>query len=53
MIFSFTSSAIRSISLDLFTWYGISVTMIACASAGNVLHAPHLARIRKRPRPVL
>src|SRR5881296_618176 len=26
---SFTSSAMRSTSRDLFTWYGISVTMIA------------------------
>ena len=26
---SFTSSAMRSISRALFTWYGISVTMIA------------------------
>ena len=42
----------RSMSFDLFTWYGISVTMIACFSLVRVSMAA-LARIMKRPRPVL
>ena len=49
--FSCTNRAVRSITLDLLTWYGISVITICCLSRpGRSMAA--LARIVKEPRPV-
>ncbi len=53
MRFSRTSSAIFSISRALFTWYGISLTMIAWRSPPRlVVSMPARARIWMMPRPV-
>ena len=46
-----TASAMRSMSFDLLTWYGISVTIIACRP-GRTSSSNILARITTRPRPV-
>ena len=51
IFFSFTKSAVRLIISALFTWYGISVTMID--SLPSTSSKPTLARITTRPRPVL
>ncbi len=47
-----TTLAIFSISVDLLTWYGISVTISASRSPRSVSSCI-LARMRTRPRPVL
>ena len=51
ILLSFTSSAIFSISLALFTWYGISVTTIRCLFSFTSCISVR-ARIIIRPRPV-
>ena len=50
--FSFTSSAIFSISRALLTWYGISVTAIASRPVDSLTSISARARMRTRPRPV-
>ena len=50
--FSFTSSAIFSISRALFTWYGSSVTTIASRPLLVDSRSRPCARMRTRPRPV-
>ena len=52
IVFSRTSSPIRSSSCALFTWYGISVTII-CSRSRVVVCTSALARIITEPRPVL
>ena len=51
MRFSRTSSAIRSISAALLTWYGISVTISASRSLRSSSTAT-FARMMIEPRPV-
>ena len=50
--FSLTSSAMRSSSTRLFTWYGSSSTMIAEREPRSISSKCVFARIRTRPRPV-
>ena len=53
IFFSLTSSAIFCCSTALFTWYGISSTMIAWRlPALSMSSKCVLARITTRPRPV-
>ena len=51
IFFSRTSSAMRSIIVALFTWYGISVMMIASRSL-RIVSISTLPRITIEPRPV-
>ena len=53
IVFSRTRSAIFSISLALFTWYGISVTTIDVRSPFFVVSSRVFARMRIEPRPVV
>ncbi len=52
IFFSCTSSAMRSSRVFLFTWYGISSTMIDCRAPLSMSSKWHLARITTLPRPV-
>ena len=52
IVFSRTRSAIFSISLALFTWYGISVTTIDVLSPFFEVSSSVLARRTIEPRPV-
>ena len=53
IFFSLTSSAMRSISFALLTWYGISVTTIASLSPRAAFSMMARARTWTVPRPVL
>ena len=49
---SFTSSAMRSIRRALFTWYGISVTMIAVRPLLSSVSIGGAGAQLRMPRPV-
>ena len=51
IFFAWIIEAMRSISFDFLTWYGISV-MTACHCARPIFSTDHFARSRIVPRPV-